>query len=403
MSFSHSVDANHLVSSRAQSIPQSKTIAIADLAATLRREGASVVDFSAGRAAEATATVICAAAQQALAAGDTHQTEARGRPTYLEACAEKLRRENGLELDASKHIIATLGCKNGLLLSAMACLSPGDEVLIEDPCFVSYGPEITVAGGVPVRVPLRPGNNNRWSREDLEAAITPKTRAILFCSPHNPVGAVHTAEDLQAIADVAQKHNLVVIADEIYESVTWGGRKHLPIAALSGMAERTIGLMGLTKSYSMGGWRIGYAYSAEPIIAAMTKVQQHCMTCASSFAQEGATAALSPEVTRSMRDLWADWERRCVFVTSSLNAVDGLSVEMPEGAFYAWVDISQTGLASQEFAERLLTEKQVAAVPGGAFGHTTDHFVRVTCVRSWYELKEGTARIAEFVGSLTRG
>jgi aspartate aminotransferase len=389
-----------LVSPRARSIPQSKTVAIADLAAKLRREGASVVDFSAGRAAEATTTVVCEAAKEALSKGDTHQTEARGRPLYLEACAEKLKRENGLDVDPATNVIATLGCKNGLLLSLMASLSPGDEVLVEDPCFVSYEPEITVAGGVAVRVPLRPENGNRWSREDLESAVTPKTRAILFCSPHNPVGVVHTEEDLLVIAEVAQTHDLVVIADEIYEAVTWGGRKHLPIASLPGMANRTIGLMGMTKSYSMGGWRIGYAYASEALIAAMTKVQQHCMTCASSFTQMGATKALSDEVTRSMKELWRDWEKRCEYATSTLNAVDGLSAAMPEGAFYAWIDISATGLGSQEFAEKLLTEKKVAAVPGGAFGKTTDHYLRVTCVRSWEELKDGVGRIEEFVESL---
>jgi aspartate/methionine/tyrosine aminotransferase len=375
-------------------------VAIADLAAKLRREGASVVDFSAGRAAEATAAVVCEAAKDALSVGDTHQTEARGRPVYLEACAEKLKRENGLDLEPEKNVIATLGCKNGLLLSSMASLSPGDEILIEDPCFVSYEPEITVAGATAVRVPMRPENGNRWIREDLESAVTPKTRAILFCSPHNPVGVVHTEGDLQVIADVAQEHDLVVIADEIYEAVTWGGRKHLPIASLPGMADRTIGLMGLTKSYSMGGWRIGYAYASEALIAAMTRVQQHCMTCAASFTQMGALKALSDEVTRSMKELWQDWEKRCEYATSTLNAVDGLSVAMPEGAFYAWIDISATGLASQEFAEKLLAEKQVAAVPGGAFGKTTDHFLRVTCVRSWEELRDGVERIAEFVESL---
>ena len=229
MTSNHREIYQHLVSPRAQSIPQSKTVAIADLAAKLRREGASVVDFSAGRAAEATAAVVCEAAKEALSKGDTHQTEARGRPLYLEACAEKLKRENGLDLDPTKNVIATLGCKNGLLLSSMASLSPGDEILIEDPCFVSYEPEITVAGAVAVRVPMRFENGNRWSREDLESAITPKTRAILFCSPHNPVGVVHTKEDLQVIADVAQKHDLVVIADEDHLGTNLaGGRAHRP-------------------------------------------------------------------------------------------------------------------------------------------------------------------------------
>ena len=389
-----------LRSSRAGAIPESATVAIADLASGLRRDGVAVVDFSAGRAAEATAQPICEAAQEALSGGDTHQTEARGRPAYLEACARKLERDNGLFVDPRRHLIATLGCKQGLVLSLLSTVDPGDEVIIEDPCFVSYGPAIRLLGGVPVRAPLRQEHAYRWRRDDLEAAVGPRTKAILFCSPHNPLGVVHEPEDLQVIADVALAHRLVVIADEIYESVTWGGRSHLPIASLPGMRELTIGLMGLTKSYSMGGWRIGYAYGPERLVSTMVRAQQHLMTCASSFSQAGAARALADDVTRSMKELWQDWERRCAYVTEALDELPGLRVAMPEGAFYAWIDISATGLGSEEFAHRLLQEQSVAAVPGATFGETAERYLRVTCVRGWQELERGVERFARFMRSL---
>ncbi|MEM7351512.1 MAG: pyridoxal phosphate-dependent aminotransferase [Acidobacteriota bacterium] len=389
-----------LRSLRAADIPESSTVAIADLAAKLRREGASVVDFSAGRAAEATAEAICDAAHEALQRGDTHQTEARGRPDYLEACADKLCRDNGIDLDPARELIATLGCKQGLVLALLNLINPGDEVIIEDPCFVSYAPTIRLLGGVPVPVPLRPERGFRWCADDLAAAIGQRTRVILFCSPHNPTGIVHQREDLQVIADAAIRNDLAVVADEIYESVTWNGRQHLPIATLPAMAERTVGLMGLTKTYSMGGWRIGYAYGPQTLIGSMVKSQQHLMTCASSFSQAGAQRALEPEVTRSMHTLWQDWERRCAYVTEALNGLPGLEVMMPEGAFYAWIDIRETGLGSHELAHRLLSERQVAAVPGGAFGSRSDGYLRVTCVRGWPELRDGVARIKAFLEDL---
>ena len=388
-------------SSRSRAIPPSSTVAIADLASRMRRQGLSVVDFSAGRAAEATSEAVCEAAKGALDRGDTHQTEARGRPDYLQACAHKLARDNGLDLDPGRHLIATLGCKQGLVLSLLSALDPGDEIVIEDPCFVSYEPTIRLLGGVPVRAPLRREHGYRWRREDLDRVVGPRTRAILFCSPHNPLGVVHGAEDLEVIAAVAQESGLTVIVDEIYEAVTWGGRSHLPIASLPGMAQRTIGLMGLTKTYSMGGWRIGYAYGPEALISRMVTAQQHLMTCASSFCQAGATRALGDEVTRSMRELWQDWEGRCEWMSRSLDDLPGLRASKPEGAFYAWVDIRELGLGSEELARRLLEEQQVAVVPGAAFGEPSADFLRVTCVRSRDELELGVERIGKFLETLS--
>lgn len=389
-----------MIARRNAKIPESATVAIADVASRMRREGREVVDFSAGRAAEHSPNVVNQAAIEAMQSGRTHQTEAKGLPEYLEAVGAKLRNVNDLDIDAERNVIATLGCKQGLVLSLLSIIDEGDEVIIDDPCFVSYAPTIKLFGGVPIVVRSLPTNRFCWSEADLETAVSSRTKAILLCSPNNPAGTVHTNKDLQAIANVAIRHDLTVISDEIYEAVAWEGRRHQSIYSLEGMQSRSIGLMGMTKTYSMGGWRIGYAYASAEHINAMTKVQQHLMTCASSFGQIGAAKALQPDVIASMQELWKDWESRCRYVTSELDQHDLLSVSMPEGGFYAWINIQATKLSSEEFCRRLISEFSVAAVPGLAFGEHCDGYIRITCVRSWGELKKGVERVKKFVDSL---
>ncbi len=391
--------APRALSQRILETPASATVLIADTAAELRRQGVDVIDFSAGRAAEHTPAYITRCASQAMLDGDTHQTMAQGKPEFRAACARKLARENNISADSDQNIIATLGCKQGLTLALLATLNPGDEVIVEDPCFVSYGPAIRFCGGSARAVPLRRENNFRWTRDDLEAAMTPQTRAILFCSPHNPTGTVHTQADLDLIAEVADRHDLFVIADEIYERVTWGGRTHTSIATHPRMGERTIGLMGLTKSFAMGGWRIGFAYSSPHIIKAMVTLQQHLMTCAGAFTQTGATVALCAAPPTEVTTLWEDWERRCVFVVAELNCIPGVSCEMPEGGFYAWIDITGTEEKSEALAERLLREHAVALVPGTAFGAHGEGYLRMTCVKSWDDLRRGLERIKQGLSS----
>lgn len=390
-----------LVSRRAAGLPESSTVRIADLAARMRRAGEDVLDVSAGRASEATEQQICEVAAAAMFTGRTHQTPARGAPDYLDAVAEKLRRENDLRVDRENGVMATLGCKNGLTLALLSILDPGAEVIVEDPCFVSYGPTITLAGGRPVPVPLRPEARWTWTPEDLDRAITRETRAIILCSPGNPTGTVHTEADLAVIAEKGIEHDLIVIADEIYEALAWGGRVHTPMASLPGMAERTIGLMGMTKSFAMGGWRIGYAYGPAEIIERMTMMQQHLMTCASSIAQAGGACALSAQMTEHMKqNVWPNWERRCASVRSAFNAMPNISVGEIEGGYYAWTDISQTGLTSDEFSTRLLKEQKVATVPGITFGPSCDDYVRITCVKSDEDNEKLIDRVGAFCASL---
>lgn len=389
---------------RLDQIPPSATVRIADIASGLRRRGVAVIDLSAGRAAEHTPDYIVQAAIRALQSGDTHQTMARGTPAYREACAAKLRRDHGIEADPDTEIVATMGVKQGLQLALLASIDPGDEVLLEDPCFVSYEPLVRLAGGVPVRVPLQASNAYRWTRPQLDAAITDRTRALLFNSPHNPTGVVHDESDLALIADVAIAHDLTVITDEVYERVTWGGRQHVSLARTPEMRARTVTTMGLTKTFSMGGWRVGFVHAAPQRVAAMTVLQQHLITCPNSFVQAGAAVALGEAPRPEVVALWNDWERRCAFMAEQLNAIPGLSCVPPEGGFYAWVDVSQSGWTAEEFAERLLSEHHVAVVPGAPFGNTGRERVRVTCVQSWDNLREAVARIDRILrGQTPRG
>jgi len=375
------------IAARSPEIPSSATVRIADVVSDMRRRGIDVVDFSAGRAAEHTPAYVIEAAAQAMQRGDTHQTPAQGKPEFREACARKLARDNGIEADPERELIATLGCKQGLFLGLQATLDLGDEVLVEDPGFVSYQPEIQYCGGRAIAVPLP------WTAEALAEKLTSKTRGLVLCSPQNPTGTVHRREDLEIIAGFAKEHDLLVYSDETYERLTWDGHEHISIASLPAMRERTIALMGLTKSFSMGGWRVGFALAPAPILEVMITVQQHVVTCAGSFAQTGAVAAYAEPPREEVRALWEDWEKRCRRVAEALDAIPDVHCSMPEGAFYAWANIRALGEPSATLADRWLDELHVAVVPGSAFGPQGEGYVRITCVRSWEELETGLSRL----------
>lgn len=385
--------SKHRLASRQNAIASSPTIAIADAVNELRRRGADVIDFSAGRAAEPTPEYVVRAAVEAALAGATHQTPAQGTVEFREACAAKLRRDNGLESDPRTEILATLGCKQGLFLALLATLDPGDEVLVEDPGFVSYEPAVRYCGGLPVPVPLDPSLGFRFAPKALERRITPKTRGLILCSPQNPTGAVHERKDLEALAELSHKHDLLVYADETYERLTWDGRRPISIASLPGMRERTVTLMGLTKSFCMGGWRVGFALAAPEMIEAMLKVQQHLVTCASSMGQVGGTTAYREPPRPEVVALWRDWEERVRHVCATLDALPRVHCPMPEGAFYAWVDLRELDASSEEIAKSLLDEHGVAVVPGSAFGPSGEGYVRITCARDRGELEEGLERL----------
>jgi aspartate/methionine/tyrosine aminotransferase len=216
---------------------------------------------------------------------------------------------------------------------------------------------------------------------------------ILFNSPQNPTGTVHTAADLDAVVEIARERNLAVITDEVYERVTWNGHRHISMASRPGMRELTLTVMGMSKGFSMGGWRIGFLFGPPAIIGSMIKLQQHLITCAASFAQAGAARALAEPAPDEVRRMWADWESRCAYVCSELGAIPGVVCKKPEGGFYAWPDIRATRWNDVDFAEFLLQKHHVAIVPGSAFGSNGRGFLRLTCVRAWPDLREAVSRI----------
>lgn len=383
-----------LTGDRVSQIRHSATVGIADKVTLLKQKGYNrVVDFSAGRSFESTPAYVSKAASDALLLGNTHQTMARGTFEFRKACAAKLLRDNCLEADFETEIIATMGVKQALTLAFLCVINAGDEILVEDPCFVSYQPLIHIAGGQARGIPLKQENNFRWTKKQLQDAISDRTRAILINSPQNPTGTVHTKADLEIIADAAQGHDLVVITDEVYERVTWDGRQHICMATLPGMRERTITCMGLTKTFSMGGWRIGFIFAPANIMDGLEKLQEHLLTCASSFVQAGAAKAFGETARSEVIELWREWEARCAMMTQGLNEIPGLKCAKPEGGFYAWVDITATGYTSQELTDKLLDDEQVAVVPGPAFGPSGEGYIRINCVRNRDELHEGLSRI----------
>jgi aminotransferase len=276
-----------------------------------------------------------------------------------------------------------------------ALLNPGDEILIHEPCFVSYRPCALLAGGVPVAITTKAENGFRLTAEETLAAITDKTKALLLSYPNNPTGAIMERDDLQKIADVLKDRDIVVISDEIYSELTYGGKKHVSIASLDGMADKTVVINGFSKAFAMTGWRLGYAAGPEDIISAMLKVHQYAIMCAPTISQNAATEALRgcEESVREMRD---DYNRRRRVITGGFRGI-GLDVFEPLGAFYAFPSVKGTGLSSDEFCNRLLCEEKVAVVPGSAFGDCGEGFVRCSYACSIDSIKEALERIGRFV------
>lgn len=360
-------------SRRGRELTRSSTVAIADEARRLRSAGVDVVDLSAARAPEPTPPSIIEAARASLHHA-THQTPARGTEAFRRACALKLARDNDLRIDPDREVMATLGVKHGTLLALMATIDPGDVVLVEDPCFVSHAPLVELAGGIPRSIRLDPAAHWSWPR------LTDAARAVIMCNPHNPTGVVRTDAELGHIARECHEHDLWVISDEVYERVLWGGRRHRCIATLDGMHERTITLMSTTKSFAMGGWRIGLAAAPPLVIDAMVKLHAHAVTCAPAFAQSAAMAAFG-SISDDVAALWAAWEARCVSFAERLDALPRIRCPVPESGFVAWVDVRETGIDDRELAARLLADHHVAVIPGGSFGPGGAGYLRVCAVK----------------------
>jgi aminotransferase len=290
--------------------------------------------------------------------------------------------------------IITVGVSEALDLIFRAIISPGDEIIYHEPCYVSYSPEIRMAHGIPVPVVTREENSFALDPRDFEKAITSKTKAILLNFPCNPTGASLTPEDVREIAKIAVKHDLIVITDEIYSELTYDG-DHVSVASMPGMRERTIFLHGFSKAYAMTGFRMGYACGPADLIDAMMKIHQYSMLCASIIAQEAAVEALQ-NGRGEMEKMKAEYCRRRNMIVKRLNGI-GLKCVMPKGAFYVFPNITSSGLSSKEFATRLLKEAKVAVVPGTAFGLSGEGYVRCAYAASFERIEEAMNRIEKFL------
>jgi len=334
------------------------------------------------------------AAIYSLEQGHTGYTSNLGLPRLRRSIADYVGRHIGVDYDPAKEIIVTIGVSEAIDLALRALLNPGDEVLYHEPCYVSYAPGIVLAGGVAKVVPTFKEDAYALRADLLEEAIGPKTKVLMLNYPTNPTGGTLTKEQLERIAEVCVRRNLIVLTDEIYSELVYDGAEHVSIAAIPGMRERTIFLHGLSKAFAMTGWRIGFACGPECLIDAMMKIHQYTILCASTMGQEAAIEALDHGLP-AMQKMRAEYERRRNYIVSGLNAI-GLPCFKPRGAFYVFPDISSTGLTSREFSLRLLKEKKVAVVPGVAFGPCGEGSVRCAYATGLEEIKVALERIAEF-------
>ena len=329
-----------------------------------------------------------------LEKGYTMYTSNWGLLELREEIARGLFNSYGVRYEPSNEVLVTVGVSEAMDLALRAVLAPGDEVLIPEPCFVSYGPCTSLAGGSPVPIMTTEENDFRVTAAQIEEKITPKTKALILSYPNNPTGATISREELMEIAKVVNKHDLIVISDEIYDHLTYEGR-HTCFASLPAMRSRTILLNGFSKAYAMTGWRLGYTCGHPEVISHMTKIHQYTIMCAPVTAQMAALEALQ-NGTDEMKKMVAEYDRRRRLVLRGLSEI-GLSCFEPKGAFYAFPSIKNTGLTSEEFAEKLLTETKVAVVPGNVFGANGEGHIRLSYAASVENLTEAIERMGRFV------
>jgi len=334
-----------------------------------------------------------------LERGNTMYTSNLGMPELRQELSRYLKDNYNLVYDPNSELLITVGVSEALDLAMRAILDPGDEVIMPDPHYVAYDSCVILAGGTPIMVPTNQENDFEISAADIESRVTSKTKAILIGYPSNPTGAVMPRNKLADIAEVARRHQLLVISDEIYAKLVYGV-EHTCFATLPEMKEHTILLGGFSKAYAMTGWRIGYAAATKEVIAAMTRIHQYTMMCAPTMGQVAAIEALKSGED-SVTEMVEDYNKRRLVIVKGLKNI-GLNCFEPLGAFYAFPSIKVTGMSSEEFAERLLTEEKIAVVPGSAFGQCGEGYVRCCYATSLTDIEEALSRMKRFVGKHRR-
>lgn len=394
------------LSRKAQAIEPSLTLAITAKAKEMKEKGIDVISFSAGEPDFNTPKNIINAAIKAMEDGNTKYTSVNGILQLREAICKKFKDDNGLEYNPSQIVVST-GAKQSLANTFLAILNPGDEVIVSTPYWVSYPELIKLADGKPVFVEGDEKSNYKFTKENLEKAVTAKTKAIVLNTPNNPTGTIYNKEELEVIADFAKKYNIIIISDEMYEKLIYDNENHISIASLSKDAyERTIVINGLSKSYAMTGWRIGYCAASEKIAKLMISIQSHVTSNVCSITQYAALEALNgpqDEITKMINE----FEKRRNYMINRIESIDNLSIVKPKGAFYIMINIENclgkeiNGKIvndSMEFCASLLENEKLAVIPGKAFG--LNNYIRVSYATSMEAIKEGLNRIESFIKKL---
>jgi len=386
------------VASRLKPIQPSPTVRLAAVVSELKRRGEDVVSFSVGEPDFPTPAHVVDAAKKALDDGMTKYVSSLGVRELREAIAEKMKRENAVPCDPDGVIVAP--AKHCLYLAIMGIVDPGEEVVFPDPGWVSYAPMVHLAGGRPVPVRADESTGYELTPETVEAAITPRTKAVVLNTPSNPAGSVFAKDTIRGICDVVADHDLFLITDEIYEKILYEGA-HYSAASFDGTADRTVTVNGFSKTYSMTGWRLGWLCAEKSLVKQLVKVQEHTITCVPGFVQMAGVAALTgpPEVVRRMVD---EFRARRDLMLREFATVPGFHVTRPAGAFYFFPSYD-VDLASDEFAERLLTEARVAVTPGTAFGDAGERHLRFSYACSPDDIRKGMERVRSFVEKLEKG
>ena len=385
------------ISERAAQLTPSLTLSIDSKAKAMKAEGIDVCGFGAGEPDFDTPDHIKRAAIEALEAGFTKYTPNAGIPELRQAIADKLAADNGLNYRAGQVVVSN-GAKHACYNAIVATCQPGDEVIIAAPYWVSYPDMVRLVGAEPVIVPTSERNAWKMRPEDFENAMTPRTKMLIMNSPGNPTGSVYTREELEAIVNVAAEEDIYVLSDEIYEKLVYDDVKHVSVASLSQEAyDLTITINGFSKSYAMTGWRLGYLAAPDAVVRAVDSIQSHTSSNPSSFSQYGALAALKGD-QQPLADMREEFDMRRNYMFDRLSKISNVTAVKPQGAFYILVNISQLGLTSQNFADRLLSKANVAVVPGAAFGD--DRTVRFSYATSLDVIKKGLDRFQDFCRTL---
>lgn len=389
------MNTKEFVARHVDEVPPSGIRKFFDIASTMK----GVISLGVGEPDFITPWNVREAAITSLEKGHTHYTSNHGMPELRELVDVYLKDRYNLEYSLDETMI-TVGASEALDLAFRAIINPGDEILVPAPSYVSYQPGVAFAGGVPVPMDTLEENNFALTPENIESCITPKTKAIVMPYPNNPTGAIMTREQLEEVKKIVEKHNLLVIADEIYSELSYAGR-HVSVA--EGFEERTVLINGFSKAFAMTGWRLGYACGPKPIIDAMVKIHQYSMLCAPIMSQYAGIEALKYEMStgyRQVGEMVSSYNKRRLFILDGLREA-GLQCYEPKGAFYVFPNIKSTGLTSEQFCEQLLESKKIACAPGSAFGDAGEGYVRCSYASSMQNIMEAVSRIGEFVSEVS--